>query len=89
MILTTGWEGYSDVLILMETILNKYYFSLLLDFRESLTLAMLQSGLNTLYIEAGHCHAGGVDEFEDAISAFWMPPDGVQLIDLYNRIDIN
>jgi hypothetical protein len=29
--------------------MNKDYFSLFMDFRESLTLALLQSGLNTRY----------------------------------------
>jgi hypothetical protein len=49
MFLTTGWEGYSDVLISMESMLNKDYSFLFMDFSESLTLAMLQSGLNTMY----------------------------------------
>jgi hypothetical protein len=49
MLLTTGWEGYSGVLISVESVSTKDYFSRCMDFRESLTLAMLQSGLNTLY----------------------------------------
>jgi hypothetical protein len=40
---------------------NEGYFSLFMDFRESLTLAMLQSGLNTLY--AGS-ERNGVDRVE-------------------------
>jgi hypothetical protein len=50
MFLTTGWERYSGILISLESILYKDQFSRFMDFRESLTLAMLQSGLNTLYI---------------------------------------
>jgi hypothetical protein len=46
--LTTGWEGYSDLLISVESMSNQDYFSLFMDFRESVTLVMLQSGLNTL-----------------------------------------
>jgi hypothetical protein len=49
MFLTTGRESYSDVLISVDIMSNKDDFSLFMDFRESLTLAMLQSGLNTLY----------------------------------------
>jgi hypothetical protein len=33
----------------VESLPNKYYFSPFRDFRKSLTLAILQSGLNTLY----------------------------------------
>jgi hypothetical protein len=33
----------------MESMLNKDYFSRFMYFRESLSLAMRQSGLNTLY----------------------------------------
>jgi hypothetical protein len=50
MFLTIGREGYSDVLISMESMSNKDYFSRFMDFRESPTLAMLRSGLNTLRI---------------------------------------
>jgi hypothetical protein len=49
MFLMTGWEGHSNVLISVESVPNKYYFSRFMDFRESLTLATLQSGLNTLH----------------------------------------
>jgi hypothetical protein len=52
MLLTTGWEGYSDVLMSVEGMLNKDYFSWFTNFRESLTLAMLQSELNTRYTES-------------------------------------
>jgi hypothetical protein len=47
-IFNAGWEGYSDVLISVDSMSNKDYFSLFMNFRESLTLAMLRSGLNTL-----------------------------------------
>jgi hypothetical protein len=46
--LTTGWEDYSDVLISMESMSNKDSFSLFMACCESLTLSMVQSGLNTL-----------------------------------------
>jgi hypothetical protein len=48
MLLMTGWEGYSDAFISVESMSNKD-FSLFMGFRESLILVMLQSGLNTLY----------------------------------------
>jgi hypothetical protein len=41
-------KSYSNVLMWVESMSNKDYFSLLMDFRESLTLVILQSGLNTL-----------------------------------------
>jgi hypothetical protein len=50
MVLTNEWEGYISVLISVESTSNKDYLCRFMDFRESLTLAMLQSGLNTLYI---------------------------------------
>jgi hypothetical protein len=49
-VLTTGREGYSDALTSLESMSNKGSFSLFMDFRESPTLAILQSGLNTLYM---------------------------------------
>jgi hypothetical protein len=55
-VLTTGWEGDSDVLIYVESMSHKDYFSVFPDFRESLTLVMRQSGLNTL--DSIQCFAG-------------------------------
>jgi hypothetical protein len=49
MFLTTGWESYSDGLISVERMPNNDCFSLFMYFRESLTLVMLQSGLNIMY----------------------------------------
>jgi hypothetical protein len=47
-ILITELEGSSDVFISVESMSNTDYFSLFIDFHESLTLVMLQSWLNNL-----------------------------------------